>query len=104
MVDALQYLKTKNLLHRDVKPSNILINRRPLCFKLCDFGICGIMNQSVALTMNKGTKIYLAVSLTANENRDIDTRLLAGTHRSETSTQWLWNSIGYVGFGSISSQ
>ncbi|CAF0928417.1 unnamed protein product [Adineta steineri] len=60
MVDALSFLKTKNILHRDVKPSNILINQNPVIFKLCDFGICGRLVNSVTATMMKGTGIYLA--------------------------------------------
>lgn len=61
IVDALQFLKTKNILHRDIKPSNILINQNPVIFKLCDFGICGQLIDSVAHSMLKGTQIYLAV-------------------------------------------
>lgn len=61
IVDALNFLKSKSILHRDVKPSNILINQNPITFKLCDFGICGQLIDSVARTMMKGTRIYLAV-------------------------------------------
>ncbi len=62
-MDALKFLKTKNILHRDVKPSNILINQNPVIFKLCDFGICGTLVDSVSGTMTIGTQIYLAVLL-----------------------------------------
>jgi serine/threonine protein kinase len=61
MVDALKFLKSENILHRDVKPSNILINQNPVIFKLCDFGICDRLINSLAQSMSKGTKIYLAV-------------------------------------------
>jgi serine/threonine protein kinase len=61
IADALLFLKSKNILHRDVKPSNILINQNPIIFKLCDFGISGQLINSVARTMMKGTQIYLAV-------------------------------------------
>jgi len=61
IVDALKFLKFENILHRDVKPSNILINQNPLIFKLCDFGICGQLVDSVVHSMMKGTQIYLAV-------------------------------------------
>ncbi|CAF1127722.1 unnamed protein product [Rotaria sordida] len=60
IADALLFLKSQNILHRDVKPSNILLNRNPIIFKLCDFGICGQLIDSVASTMTKGTRIYLA--------------------------------------------
>jgi serine/threonine protein kinase len=61
IVDALRFLKSKNILHRDVKPSNILINQNPIIFKLCDFGICGQLVDSVSRTIMIGTEIYLAV-------------------------------------------
>ncbi len=61
IVDALKYLKSENILHRDVKPSNILINQNPIIFKLCDFGICSLLVNSVAPSNTKGTQIYLAV-------------------------------------------
>jgi serine/threonine protein kinase len=62
IADALRFLKSSHILHRDVKPSNILINQTPVIFKLCDFGICGQMVNSVSHTMTKGTRIYLAVN------------------------------------------
>jgi len=60
IVDALQFLKSKGILHRDVKPSNILIKQDPVIFKICDFGISGQLTNSVAHTMMKGTQVYLA--------------------------------------------
>ncbi|CAF1059778.1 unnamed protein product [Rotaria sp. Silwood1] len=57
IVLALDYLKSKNLIHRDVKPQNMLISR-PIIFKLCDFGICGILKDSVSST-HLGSLRYL---------------------------------------------
>ncbi|OQR68346.1 dual specificity mitogen-activated protein kinase kinase 6-like, partial [Tropilaelaps mercedesae] len=58
IVAALDYLKsTLNIMHRDVKPSNVLINRQG-AVKLCDFGISGQMVDSVAKT-NLGCKPYM---------------------------------------------
>ncbi|CAF1137151.1 unnamed protein product [Adineta ricciae] len=49
IVSALNYLKSKSLIHRDVKPQNILISSKSI-FKLCDFGICGVLNDSISST------------------------------------------------------
>lgn len=60
IVDALSFLKSCSILHRDVKPSNILINQNPVIFKLCDFGICSPLINSLAASNTRGTQIYLA--------------------------------------------
>ena len=51
------------MIHRDVKPSNILINRDGNV-KMCDFGISGYLVNSVAKTIDAGCKPYMAVSST----------------------------------------
>lgn len=60
VVNALHYLHSKlHVIHRDVKPSNILINRRGEV-KMCDFGISGYLVDSVAKTLDAGCKPYMA--------------------------------------------
>ncbi|KAK3909381.1 Dual specificity mitogen-activated protein kinase kinase 6 [Frankliniella fusca] len=60
VVNALHYLYSKlRVIHRDVKPSNILINRRGEV-KMCDFGISGYLVDSVAKTIDAGCKPYMA--------------------------------------------
>ena len=48
-------------MHRDVKPSNILIGRDGQV-KICDFGISGNLENSLAKTVDAGCKPYMAVS------------------------------------------
>lgn len=60
VVNALHYLYSRlRVIHRDVKPSNILINRRGEV-KMCDFGISGYLVDSVAKTIDAGCKPYMA--------------------------------------------
>ncbi len=62
VLSALDYLKKKNIMHRDIKPSNILINKKGE-IKLCDFGISGVMSNSLCQTKEKGCRPYMAVCM-----------------------------------------
>uniref|UniRef100_A0A8C9VLG0 mitogen-activated protein kinase kinase n=1 Tax=Scleropages formosus TaxID=113540 RepID=A0A8C9VLG0_SCLFO len=62
IVKALEHLHSNlSVIHRDVKPSNVLINTQGQV-KMCDFGISGYLVDSVAKTMDAGCKPYMAVS------------------------------------------
>lgn len=59
-ISALNYLKTNlSVIHRDVKPSNILIDRKGN-IKLCDFGISGQLVDSIAKSHDAGCRPYMA--------------------------------------------
>ncbi|RXM32810.1 Dual specificity mitogen-activated protein kinase kinase 3 [Acipenser ruthenus] len=67
IVKALEHLHSKlSVIHRDVKPSNVLINNEGHV-KMCDFGISGYLVDSVAKTMDAGCKPYMAVSITKKD-------------------------------------
>ncbi|XP_051530124.1 dual specificity mitogen-activated protein kinase kinase 6 isoform X2 [Myxocyprinus asiaticus] len=60
IVKALEHLHSNlQVIHRDVKPSNVLINMQGQV-KMCDFGISGYLVDSVAKTMDAGCKPYMA--------------------------------------------
>jgi mitogen-activated protein kinase kinase 4 len=59
VLSALSFMKKMKLIHRDVKPSNILINSDGQ-IKLCDFGISGITKNSICNSY-KGCQLYMAV-------------------------------------------
>ncbi|CAF3694893.1 unnamed protein product [Rotaria socialis] len=57
-LEALDYIKSRwQIIHRDVKPSNILVSRSAI--KLCDFGISGQLIDSIAKTRDAGCRPYL---------------------------------------------
>lgn len=58
IIHGLEYLHERRIIHRDVKPSNILVTRSGLV-KLCDFGVSGELIDSVAGTFT-GTSTYMA--------------------------------------------
>ncbi|XP_055587389.1 serine/threonine-protein kinase fused [Uranotaenia lowii] len=63
LVSALYYLHSHRILHRDLKPQNILMDRNKTA-KLCDFGFARNMTMGThVLTSIKGTPLYMAPEL-----------------------------------------
>ncbi|XP_049533950.1 serine/threonine-protein kinase fused [Anopheles darlingi] len=63
LVSAMYYLHSHRILHRDLKPQNILLDRN-MCAKLCDFGFARNMTIGThVLTSIKGTPLYMAPEL-----------------------------------------
>ncbi|XP_023948396.1 serine/threonine-protein kinase fused [Bicyclus anynana] len=63
LVSALYYLHSHRVLHRDLKPQNVLLDGTGRA-KLCDFGLARIMtNTTHILTSIKGTPLYMAPEL-----------------------------------------
>ena len=60
IIVALNHIHSKNVLHRDLKTQNLLIDRHHKILKISDFGISKVLNsKSKALTV-VGTPCYIS--------------------------------------------
>jgi mitogen-activated protein kinase kinase 4 len=95
VVNALYYLKKElKIIHRDVKPSNILLDRHG-SVRLCDFGISGQLIDSIAKTKDVGCRPYMSVSVM---QRIVCAHLICAA-RAPSKRVWLRRPIGRVVIG-----
>ncbi|XP_067641686.1 mitogen-activated protein kinase kinase kinase 7-like [Eurosta solidaginis] len=57
-VAYLHAMKPKPLIHRDLKPLNLLLTNKGRHLKICDFGT--VADQATKMTNNRGTAVYMA--------------------------------------------
>ncbi|MDY6905913.1 MAG: AAA family ATPase [Thermodesulfobacteriota bacterium] len=78
LADILGRLHQKNIIHKDIKPHNILINADTRKIKLTDFGISKLITQADEAIYSpdviEGTLKYISPEQTGRMNRRVDYR------------------------------
>jgi hypothetical protein len=78
LVEVLHYLGHQGVLHKDIKPANILIDPRSHQVQLIDFSIASVLPQEQQALINprelQGTLAYMSPEQTGRMNRGIDYR------------------------------
>lgn len=66
IVEGMLYFKSQNVLHRDIKLENMLIDS-DFIIKICDFGISVKMTENIKLNEFIGTPVYIAPEIVKGE-------------------------------------
>ena len=70
LADGLKYLLDNNILHRDLKPQNILLTDDYI-LKITDFGLARYYQQDNMITTICGSPLYMAPELLKNDKYNI---------------------------------
>jgi len=68
ILSALKYIHQHNIIHRDVKPENMLLSADLKTVKLCDFGLSIKKNTGAVINDAVGTTMYLAPEVVKGYN------------------------------------
>ena len=67
IIDAVIACHKEDIIHRDIKLDNILLNEEMTLIKLCDFGVSRIAKSGFKINEQCGTPAYLAPEIIVNE-------------------------------------
>lgn len=73
--EGLRHAHDRNMVHRDIKPDNILVTKKGLV-KVADFGLAKVMDEDVSMTQSGtglGTPLYMAPEQARNA-KHVDNR------------------------------
>ncbi|MDY7021657.1 MAG: serine/threonine-protein kinase PknK, partial [Cyanobacteriota bacterium] len=78
LAEALHYLNQQRIIHKDIKPTNILIHPKTQQIQLIDFSISSLLSKEQQQLVNpnilEGTLAYISPEQTGRMNRGIDYR------------------------------
>ena len=98
IADGLNYLHEKNIIHRDLKCENILINQDNKC-QIADFGFARKMEEDSISSTFCGSAAYAAPELlkgTKQTERILYKKLIGKMYSSFASDVWSLGVIFYV--------
>ena len=67
IIDAVSACHKEEIIHRDIKLDNILLNEEMTLIKLCDFGVSRLAKPGSKINEQCGTPAYLAPEIIVNE-------------------------------------
>ncbi|HEY0076161.1 MAG TPA: AAA family ATPase [Abditibacteriaceae bacterium] len=78
LVNALEQIHARHILHRDINPGNILVNPQTRQIKISDFGIASRLSQESVTgdgaALMRGTLSYMSPEQTGRMNQPVDYR------------------------------
>ena len=93
LAEGLGYIHSKNLIHQDIKPQNVLISvdsKGKITMKLADFGLSKSVNERGSNTTNsglKGTNKWLACWFASAQNHELESSQSRLNKEKKTKTK-----------------